>query len=91
MIVCPLCGEEFTDVHTFARHANTHSEDEKKRKREEEQKRIEDQRKYDAAKLAKLREEYELAYEKYSKAKEEYASKYATNSQTFGRLPWIFL
>ena len=90
-IICPLCGEEFSDVHVFAQHAQTHSEDEKRRVREEEQRRIDDQRKYDAAKLAKLREEYELALEKYSTAKEDYAKKYATNSQIFARIPWVFL
>ena len=74
--VCPICGEEFANVHDYARHITWHSTVDKKKAEEEEKKRLEDQKKYDAAKLEKLYKVYENAAEEYSKAKEEYYKKY---------------
>jgi len=75
-MLCPVCHRVFYDIHSFADHMNQHSKDEKKKKEEEEKQRKADQKKVDYARLEKLRNMYEEAYNKYYKAKEKYYDDY---------------
>ena len=75
-MVCPLCGESFSDIHKFAAHLNEHSANEKKRKAEEEKKERENQRKKDIDNLLALKAEYKAAEKKLETALDEYEKKY---------------
>ena len=75
-MVCPLCGESFSDIHRFATHLTNHSENEKKRKAEEEKKERENQRKKDIDNLLALKAEYNAAEKKLEAALDEYEKKY---------------
>ena len=76
---CPVCGKIFEDVHTFASHIKTHSDEAKKREEEENKRRLEDQKKVDKANLEKLKKISEDAYSAYITAKEKYIEKYNEN------------
>ena len=89
--ICPVCGKEFSTIHEYATHMKWHSEDEKKREAEEEKKRLEGQKKVDAAKLEKLRKAYEVARTEWLEAQEEYEEKYGvkgTNYSMFDLDAW---
>ena len=92
--VCPICREEFDNVHSYAEHINQHSEEEKKKKVEEERQRKADQKKLDVARLEKLRKMYEDAYSQYAKAKEKYIDDYGEIEDnlpdTFNLLKFIY-
>ena len=49
--VCPVCGQKFQDIVSYAAHLTEHSEEEKKRKADEAQKQREAKRKADIEKL----------------------------------------
>lgn len=75
-MICPVCGKEFSNIHTFAEHLSQHSREEKRRKEEEEKQRKADQKKVDAAKLELLRKGYLDTYAEYVKAKNKYEENY---------------
>ena len=75
-MICPVCHKTFDDVIAFSDHMTQHSKEEKKRREEEEKQRKADQKKVDYARLEKLRNMYEEAYNAYYKAKEKYYNDY---------------
>lgn len=75
-MVCPICGKNFFDVHSFAAHMNEHSQEEKKRKAEEEKKKREQERNVDVDNLVALYHGYKSAYNAFEKALTSYENKY---------------
>lgn len=73
---CPVCGQHFQDIHSYAAHIAKHADDEKKRKAEDDKKRKEMERKADIEKLELLyanKRDAEVAFEK---GMDEYRKKY---------------
>lgn len=75
-MVCPICNKMFNDVIAFAEHMTQHSKEEKRRREDVEKQHKADQKKADYARLEKLRNMYEEAYNTYYKAKEKYYDDY---------------
>lgn len=75
-MVCPICGKNFFDIHSFASHMNEHSLNEKKRKAEEEKKTREAKRNEDIESLMILHSEYKTAKKKLEDAINKYEKTY---------------
>lgn len=75
-MVCPICGKNFFDVHSFAAHMNEHSQEEKKRKAEEAKKKLNEERDKDIENLVTLRAEVTNAEKKLKAALDDYRKKY---------------
>lgn len=75
-MVCPICGNEFDNVHDFAKHMNDHSVNEKVQEEKEKKKRFEDQKRYDKSKVVMLYDAYQDALAKFIEAENEFCDKY---------------
>ena len=75
-MVCPICGKNFFDVHTFADHMNEHSREEKKRKADEEKRARENQREKDIDNLMSLYNDYNAAKKALDSAMNDYEKRY---------------
>lgn len=82
-MICPVCGKEFSNIHTFAEHLSQHSREEKRRKEEEEKQRKADQKKVDAAKLETLKKGYLDAYREYLNAKNKFEDAYGRDETNY--------